>query len=112
MFISEDTGIQPFVKIGDGSIFFAARIGHHSTIGEFCLMSCCFLAGNITVGNNVFMGLTSAIQQGVTIANNTIIGMGACITKDTKEGEVYTTSKDTVKRSDSDSEIIRNSYLS
>jgi sugar O-acyltransferase (sialic acid O-acetyltransferase NeuD family) len=111
VFIGEDTGIQPFVTIGDNCILFAPRLGHHSSIGSHCLLSCCFLAGNVSIGDNVFVALTASIHQGVKIADNSIIGMGCSITKDTDIGDVYTTSGSTIKLSKKKAELIRKRFL-
>lgn len=98
VFVSEDSGIQPFTKIGDNCILIGPRIGHHCVLGNHILMSCCYLAGNVSVDDSVFIGLNTTIKQNVKIASNNIIGMGCSIVMDTKEGEVYTSSKNTIKR--------------
>lgn len=110
VFISEDTGIQPFVSIGDNSFLIGAKIGHHSKIGKNNLLSSCFLAGNVQISNNCFIGLQSSIKQGVFIANYNIIGMGCCIVKNTGPSEIYQNSKSTQKRALT-SDKFRNKYL-
>lgn len=104
VFISEDTAIQPFVEIGDNSIFIGARIGHHSIIGSNVLLSLSFVGANCKIGNNSFIGLNSAIKPGVSIGNFNIIGMGCNIIKNTADGEVYSAPK-AQKRSVSYSEL-------
>lgn len=96
-FISEDCGIQPFVSIGNNTILIGPRIGHHSTIGNNVLMSCSYLAGNVSIGDNCFLGLNSSIKEKVRIGKNNIIGMNAVITSSTKDNEIFTAPK-AVKR--------------
>lgn len=109
VFISEDSGIQPFTTIEDNCILIGAKLGHHSKIGKNSLLSCCYLAGNVTVGNNCFLGLNSAIKQGVTIGNHNIIGMGSTISKNTADYEIY--SNNTTKKSNISSSYLLKKYL-
>lgn len=109
VFIGEGTTIQPFVSIGNNTIFFAAQIGHHSSIGNHVILSGCFLGGNVQIGDNSFLGLNSTVNQNVKIGRGNIIGVGSNISKDTGENEVYT-NNGTVKRTIS-SERIKNLYL-
>ena len=44
--------------------------------------------GNITVGNNVFIGAKSTILYDVKIGNNVIIGAGSLVNKDIPNGVV------------------------
>jgi len=96
--ITEDAVLQPFVSIGDNCILLAPRIGHHSTVGKNCLLSCCYLAGDVNVGNESFLGMNSTIKQGVRIAEKNIIGMGCSIAGDTEPEDVYTSANTTRKR--------------
>jgi len=98
VFISEDSGIQPFVKIGNNTILIGSKIGHHSSIGDNVLLSCCYIGGNVKIGNNTFIGLNATIKQNVVIAEDNVIGMGCVITKDTKDKEVYSCGKPAIKR--------------
>jgi maltose O-acetyltransferase len=36
----------------------------------------------VTIGNNVFIGVSSVVMPGVTIGNNVVIGAGSVVTKD------------------------------
>lgn len=93
VFISEDSAMQPFVKIGNNTMIIGARIGHHCMIGSNVLLSLTFLGANVIIGDNSFLGLNSAVKPGIRIGDKNIIGMGCNILKDTKEGEVYTAAK-------------------
>ena len=98
VFVSEDSGIQPFVDVGSNTIILGSKIGHHSSIGDNVLLSCCYVGGSSTIGNNTFIGLNATIKQNTVIAENNVIGMGCTITNNTKDGEVYSCVKSTVRR--------------
>ncbi|AMM51536.1 hypothetical protein TH61_10620 [Rufibacter sp. DG15C] len=87
--VTELSGVQPFVTIGDNSILFGARVGHHSVIGNHTLISGCTLAGNVKVGDSTFIGLNVAVKENINIGEANIIGMGSIIVNDTSNGEVY-----------------------
>ncbi|WP_081210069.1 acetyltransferase [Salegentibacter sediminis] len=89
VFISEDTGIQPFVEIGDNTIIIGSKIGHHTHIGNHVLLSISTIGANSYIGDNSFLGLNSTIKPNTRIEKRNIIGMGCNITKNTKENEVY-----------------------
>ena len=46
-------------------------------------------SGNLTIGNNVFIGMNAIVLRGVTIGNDVIIGAGSVVTKDCESGWVY-----------------------
>jgi acetyltransferase-like isoleucine patch superfamily enzyme len=76
----------PYVKMGDNSIIgFGAVICSHALEGENVSFE------NITIGNNVTIGLRAMIMPGVRIEDNAIIAAGALVTKNThiKAGEVW-----------------------
>ena len=41
------------------------------------------------MGDNSWFGVNSTIKNNITIAERTVIGMSACITKDTIPGKLY-----------------------
>ena len=45
-------------------------------------------AGEVRIGNNVFIGMDSVIMKGVTIGNNVIIGSGSIVTSDVPDGSI------------------------
>ena len=89
-FIGEGSVVQPFVEIGDNSILFSTRLGHHCKIGNHTLLSACLLGGNVRVGDLSFLGLHSTIKENTNIGDRNIIGMGAVITSDTEDNSIYT----------------------
>ncbi len=46
-------------------------------------------SGNLTIGNNVFIGMNAIVLRGVTIGNDVIIGAGSVVAKDCESGWVY-----------------------
>lgn len=88
-FIGEGSVIQPFTEIGNNSILFSTRIGHHCKIGNHTLLSATLLGGNVKVGDFSFLGLHSSIQENTNIGERNIIGMGTVISKDTYPNEIY-----------------------
>ena len=88
-FITEGTAIQPFVSIGDNSIHFGSRIGHHTTVGDHTLLSNVTLGGNVKIGNETYLGMNSAVKQNVSVAQRNIIGMNVTIEENTLEDSVY-----------------------
>ena len=40
------------------------------------------IGGNVTVGDNVFIGMGSMIKEGVSIGDSSIISMGSIVNKD------------------------------
>ncbi len=91
VFIFEDNTIQPFTAIGDNTILWSGNhIGHHSKVGQNCFIaSHVVVSGNCEVGNNVFMGVNATLRDGVKVLDETLIGAGALIMKDTIYRGVY-----------------------
>lgn len=94
-FIFEDNTVQPFVKIEDNVILWSGNhIGHHSTIKSHNFVSShVVISGQCTVESNCFIGVNSTIGHMVRIGEETLVGAGAVITKDTAEGSVYVPAK-------------------
>lgn len=86
VFIDQACVIHPYVKIGDNSMFIAARIGHHCSVGSHSLLSGVSLAGNVSIGDNCFMGINSGAKENVRIGDHNTIGAGCFITKNTENG--------------------------
>lgn len=90
-FILEDNTIQPYVKIGDNVVLWSGNhIGHHSIIEDHVFFtSHVVLSGHCTVKRYAFAGVNATIRDGLTIAEGTLVAMGACITKNTEAWGVY-----------------------
>jgi len=92
-FILENNTIQPFVKIGDNNILWSGNhIGHHSKIGNHNFFaSQVVVSGNVVIDDNCFIGVNATIRDGIHISNETLIGAGSYISKNTSEKDVYKT---------------------
>lgn len=90
-FILEDNTIQPFVKIGNNVVLWSGNhIGHHSEIKDHVFFtSHVVLSGHCVVEPYCFFGVNSAIRDGLHIAEGTLVGMSASVTKDTEPWGVY-----------------------
>ena len=89
-FIGEGSVIQPFVSIGNNSIHFGSRIGHHSLIMDHTLLSGTTIGGSTSIGEGSYLGLNSTVQQNIHIGPRNIIGMNVAIEDNTQENSVYT----------------------
>ena len=90
-FILEDNTLQPFVKIGnDVTLWSGNHIGHDTQIENHCFVSSqVVVSGFCQVKPYCFLGVNSAIHNGIVIAPQTIVGAGAVITENTVEKGVY-----------------------
>jgi acetyltransferase-like isoleucine patch superfamily enzyme len=89
-FLLADNTIQPFVSIGNNVLWSGNHIGHHSRIGDHVFFtSHVVLSGHCTVEPHCFFGVNATVRDRLTIAEGTLVGMGAVITKDTTAWSVY-----------------------
>jgi sugar O-acyltransferase (sialic acid O-acetyltransferase NeuD family) len=91
VFVFEDNTIQPFVTVGDDSIFWSGNhIGHHSNIGQHCFItSHVVISGNCSVGDFSFVGVNATVRDNVKIGARNIIGPGSLILKNTQDAQVF-----------------------
>jgi len=90
-FIFEDNTIQPFVRIGSNVILWSGNhIGHHSIIEDHNFISShVVVSGHCHIESFCFLGVNSTLAHTVRIAEGTLLGAGAIITKDTEPHSVY-----------------------
>ena len=90
-FVLEDNTIQPFVEIGDDVVLWSGNhIGHHSVIGDHVLFtSHVVLSGHCVVEPYSFLGVNATVRDRVRIAEGSLIGMAAVVTRDTEPWGVY-----------------------
>lgn len=90
-FILEDNTIQPFTKIGNNCVFWSGNhIGHHGHIKDHVFFtSHVVLSGHCLVESYSFFGVNATIRDYTTIAEGTLVGMAASITKNTEAWGVY-----------------------
>ncbi|MCT0216851.1 acetyltransferase [Synechococcus sp. CS-1330] len=84
--------IGPFASIGDYSIINSgANVDHDCTIGRNChLAPRAALAGEVTLEDNVFVGINATILPRLRIGSGATVGAGAVVTKDVSTGVVVT----------------------
>lgn len=93
--ILENVVIEPNSTMGDSNIVWSSvLLGHDCQFGSYNHFAACSLvAGNCCVGNNCFFGNHSTVRDGVTVANYSLIGAGAYLSKNSKEFDVVVPAK-------------------
>lgn len=91
-FVLEDNTVQPFTSIGNNVVLWSGNhIGHHGAIHDHVFFtSHVVLSGRCDVQPHSFFGVNATIRDGLRIAEGTLVGMGACVTRDTEPWGVYT----------------------
>ena len=79
------------VSIGDFNIFNGYTfVGHDVSVGSCnVIMPSCNVSGGVRMGERNFMGLKSAVLQYISIGNDTRIGAGSVVMRNTKDGLLY-----------------------
>jgi sugar O-acyltransferase (sialic acid O-acetyltransferase NeuD family) len=90
-FILEDNTVQPFVRIGNNvTLWSGNHIGHDSTIGDHCFISShVVVSGHVHIEASCFIGVNATLRNSIRIGEQSLIGAGALIMKDTKPHSVY-----------------------
>ncbi|MEM1247251.1 MAG: acetyltransferase [Acidobacteriota bacterium] len=103
-FILEDNTVQPFVSIGANvTLWSGNHIGHDSVIEDHVFVSSqVVISGHCQIGRSCFLGVNSTVQHGVRLAERTLVGAAALVTKDTEEGAVLLGRRATVSSRSSD----------
>ncbi|MES1219059.1 MAG: acetyltransferase [Bacteroidota bacterium] len=94
-FIFEDNTIQPFVKIGNNCVLWSGNhIGHHTEIKDHVFItSHVVISGCCLIEEHSFFGVNSSVRDETIIGRETLVGMGAVITKDTPPESVWFSAK-------------------
>jgi sugar O-acyltransferase (sialic acid O-acetyltransferase NeuD family) len=90
-FVLEHNVLQPFVTIGDNvTLWSGNHIGHRSVIEDDVFMaSHVVVSGFCRVGRSSFVGVNAAMANGVEVAADNFISMGAVINRSTEEDSIY-----------------------
>lgn len=90
-FILEDNTLQPFTTIGNNVVLWSGNhIGHHSVIEDNVFFtSHVVMSGHCHIKKGAFLGVNSTLRDGITIGENSIIGMGSVVTKNVPDNEVW-----------------------
>jgi len=81
-------------RIGRGAIVLANLVGHDVVVGDFTTLAVSsVVAGHVTIGNDVFIGLGAVVNNGTSrrplvIGDGAIVGAGAVVERDVAPGEV------------------------
>lgn len=98
-FVSPNAVVPPDLKMGEGCVIEAYRIGCGVKLGDFVSVNASMLMSgakiddystttgftvieNAYVGKSVFVGSHAVIADGVSVGNNAKIGIGSIVTKD------------------------------
>jgi sugar O-acyltransferase (sialic acid O-acetyltransferase NeuD family) len=103
-FILEDNTIQPFVKIGNNvTLWSGNHIGHDVVIDDHVFVtSHVVLSGFVHVKSYSFIGVNSTLRDSIVVAEQTLIGAGSVIMKNTKAKGVYMPARAELFAKDSD----------
>jgi sugar O-acyltransferase (sialic acid O-acetyltransferase NeuD family) len=103
-FILEDNTIQPFVRIGSNvTLWSGNHIGHDSVIEDHSFItSHVVVSGNCRVKSYCFLGVNATLRNSITVAEQSLIGAGAIIMKDTVAKGVYLPNRAELFSRDSD----------
>ena len=83
--------ISPGTIIGKGSlIMVGATVGHSNSIGDYCHIAAQACVGSyLNVGKGVHFGLNCCVRENLIIGDYSTIGMGAVLTKNVGEKEIW-----------------------
>jgi sugar O-acyltransferase (sialic acid O-acetyltransferase NeuD family) len=103
-FILEDNTVQPFVRIGHNvTLWSGNHIGHDSVIDDHCfLTSQVVVSGNCHIKPYCFIGVNATLRNSIVVAEQTLIGAGAVIMKNTQPKGVYLPARAELFAKDSD----------
>ena len=103
-FILENNTVQPFVTIGNNvTLWSGNHIGHDSVIDDHCFItSHVVVSGNVHVKSYCFIGVNATLRNSIVVAEQTLIGAGAVVMKNTKPKGVYLPARADLFAKDSD----------
>ncbi|HEY4280422.1 MAG TPA: acetyltransferase [Conexibacter sp.] len=82
-FIFEHTSLQPFVTVGDNCVVWSDYVGHGTVIEDDVFFGAhVVVAGCCRIGARSFVGVNATFGDGLSIAEDTIVGAGAVVHKD------------------------------
>lgn len=89
--ILPNVSISAGTKIGKNSlIMVGATVGHSNVIGDYCHIAAQACVGSyLHVGKGVHFGLNCTVRENLTIGDYSTIGMGAVLTKNVGEKEIW-----------------------
>ncbi len=90
-FILEDNTIQPFTSIGNNVVLWSGNhIGHHGQIKDHVFFtSHVVMSGHCTIESYSFFGVNATVRDYLHVAQGTLLGMAAALTKNSEEWGIY-----------------------
>lgn len=79
----DNTQIGNYVKIDN-----LCHIAHNDILKDNVQVIVAGIGGSTTIGENTWVGFHSVVNEGLNIGSNVVIGAGAAVTKDVKDGIV------------------------
>lgn len=103
-FILEDNTIQPFVRLGNNITFWSGNhIGHDAVIEDHCFItSHVVVSGHVVIRPYCFIGVNATLRNSIEIAEQSLIGAGAVVMKNTVAKGVYLPKRADLFEKDSD----------
>ena len=89
--IMPNVSMSSNTRLGKGClVMVGATIGHDNIIGEFCHIAAQACVGSkLIVGKGVHFGLNCTVRENLRIGDYATIGMGAVLTKDIGDKEIW-----------------------
>jgi sugar O-acyltransferase (sialic acid O-acetyltransferase NeuD family) len=90
-FIGANSILTTNIKLGNHALLNRGNhIGHDSVAGDFfSMMPNAVVGGNVTLGDNVYLGSCSNVREKINITSDVLIGMNAAVVKDITESGTY-----------------------
>jgi sugar O-acyltransferase (sialic acid O-acetyltransferase NeuD family) len=90
-FIGANSILTTNIKLGNHALLNRGNhIGHDSVAGDFfSMMPNAVVGGNVTLGDNVYLGSCSNIREKINITSDVLIGMNAAVVKDITKSGTY-----------------------
>ena len=90
-FIGANSILTTNIKLGNHALLNRGNhMGHDSIAGDFfSMMPCAVIGGNVTLGDNVYLGSCSNVREKIYVNSNVVIGMNAAVVKDINKSGTY-----------------------
>ena len=90
-FIGANSILTTNIKLGNHALLNRGNhIGHDSVAGDFfSMMPNAVVGGNVTLGDNVYLGSCSNVREKINVNSNVVIGMNAAVVKDIDKSGTY-----------------------
>jgi acetyltransferase EpsM len=91
------TVLMPFAAVSAATtldrgclVMAGATLLHNATVGKYCHFAAqCCVGANMRIADGAHIGLNATARENLTIGRNSTLGMGAVLTKDMGEYEIW-----------------------